>query len=126
MTEQQSYTKIEREIMDNVRHKLDLAESTEDVKKEFVYAVERLFDEVFYGGLPITADDIFLDAEAEPWYHFSERLERAERLQQERQTSDLPNIIERLALKASKRYRHLEKHPEKTEAKIFPTPRQES
>ncbi|MEW6665715.1 MAG: hypothetical protein AB1512_10915 [Thermodesulfobacteriota bacterium] len=32
--------------------------------------------------------------------------------------SDLPHVIERLAEAATGRYKHVEKHPEKTEAKI--------
>jgi len=125
MTTQRSYSKFEREIMDSFRHKLDLAESTEDVKKEFVLAVEHLLRKVFADELACMAEDIFLDAGAEPWYHFSPRLDKLERLQVERQSSDLSSIIERLAFKASKRYRHLGKNPEKTEAKIFPKPRQQ-
>ncbi|MFC1513262.1 hypothetical protein ACFL5J_02320 [Thermodesulfobacteriota bacterium] len=126
MTVQRSYSKIEREIMDSYRHKIDLTESTEDVKKEFVYAVGTLVTKVFAGALTCRPDDVFLDAGAEePWFHFSAGFEQEEKLQTEWHQSDLPAIVQRLAHKASKRYRHLDKHSDKTQSKICPKPRQE-
>lgn len=125
MTAQRSYSKVEREIMNSYRHKIELTESTEDVKKEFVYAVGKLVSEVFAGELTCGPDDVFLDVGAEPWFHFSQGFEEQEKLQSEWRHSDLPAIVQRLAHKASNRYRHLDKHPDKTESKICPKPRQE-
>ena len=63
-------------------------------------------------------EDVALKPEASPPYALSKRLHENEHLTSVWDNSDLPHVLERLAESAVNRYRHLEKNPEKTEAKI--------
>ena len=54
----------------------------------------------------------------EPFYLLSGDLERDPDFTAVWNASDLPRVVARLAKSAANRCRHLEKHPEKTEAKI--------
>lgn len=55
-------------------------------------------------------------------YTLSPVLLRGRHFMQVWNTSGLPHIVKRVAEFAVKRYKHLEKHPDKTEAKIYPRP----
>jgi len=46
MTKQLSFTKYEHKILPNFRQKISKAESTEDVKKFFVYTAKELFENI--------------------------------------------------------------------------------
>jgi len=54
-----SFTRCEREILPNFRQKIGKAESTEDVKKFFVYTVNELFRNVFEGQLEFDLNSTF-------------------------------------------------------------------
>ncbi len=58
--QQFSFTHVENELMSKFRKKINEAESTEDVKKSFVYCMQELFRKVSDGALEIRPDDISL------------------------------------------------------------------
>ena len=118
MTKQVSFSKYENEILPSFRQKINLAESAEDVKKFFAYTAQELFKNVFAGKMTLNYDDIALQPEEEPQYTMSDRLLTSEEFTSVWKDSDLPQVLSRLAKPAVNRYRHLEKNPEKTEAKI--------
>ena len=118
MSKRMSYTKIENAILHDFRNKVNIAESTEDMKKFFVYSAQELFNNVFSGKMTFDFDDISLLADREPHYQLSERLLSSDDFNTVWNSSDLPQIIGRLAKTAAKHYIRLEKNPGRTEAKI--------
>ncbi len=118
MTKRVSYTKHENRLLPGFRDKLNVAESTEDVKKFFVYTVKSLLDLVYEGKFNVYYEDIVFDPDHSPPYSFGERLNGEEDFRSDRRDSDLPRVLDRLADAAIKRYRHLEKNPGKTTSKI--------
>jgi hypothetical protein len=118
MTNQKSFTKYEHKVLPNFRQQISKAESTEDVKKFFVYTARELFEEISDGNLDIEYEDIALNPHGAPQYTVSGRLLSNENFASVWKDSDLPAVVSRLAESAMSRYKHLEKHPEKTSAKI--------
>ncbi|WP_028579047.1 hypothetical protein [Desulfogranum japonicum] len=118
MTKQMSYTKIENDILPKFRKNMNLAESTEDVKKFFSYAMQELLGRVFSDDFMPTYDDIQLQPGHSPPYLLSDAICQLEKYTAIWDHSDLAEILLRFAKMANHRYDHLEKKPEKTEAKI--------
>ncbi len=118
MTTRVSYTKHENRLLPSFREKLNMAESTEDVRKFFIYTIKDLFDAVFEERLNLKAEDIFFDPEREPSYSFGKGLTAHRAFPSVWDESDLPRVVNRLADSAVRRYRHLEKNPGKTTSKI--------
>jgi len=113
-----SFTRCEREILPNFKQKIGKAESTEDVKKFFVYTVNELFRNVFEGQLEFDYEDFELMPDSEPHYQLSKRLLSSKDFTSVWNHSDLPRVVNRLAESSIRRYTHLDKHPEKTDSKI--------
>ena len=118
MTRQISFTKHEHKVLPNFRSKFNKAESTEDVKKFFVYTVMELMNNVFDGELKFEYEDCALKTDCAPFYSLSERILSSDAFQPVWTESDLQRVLYRLAESATHRYRHLRKSPEKTESKI--------
>ena len=118
MTMQLSFSKIENELLPEYRRKIGSAESTEDVKKFYAYTMLDLFRQVFAGKIEPGFDDIALMPDRKPSFVISSGLNDKEDFTFIWNTSDLPNVVSRFTETAVKHYRHLEKNPKKTEAKI--------
>jgi len=118
MTQQKSFTKVENELKPQFRQRISHAESTEDVKKFFVYTVHELLGRAVDGEMQLEAQDLVLDPGKAPHYAVSPRLSGTAAFEAVWAASDLPHVIGRLAESAMHRYTHLEKHPEKTKSKI--------
>ena len=118
MIKQISFTKYERKILPNFRQMISKAESTEDVKKFFVYTTIELFENIFEEKIDFEYEDISLMPTEDPHYKVSKRLISLKDFASVWNASDLPVIIGHLAESAMHRYKHLQKYPEKTEAKI--------
>ena len=118
MSNQTSYRKYEQEILPNYRNRLNQAESTEDVKKFFNYAVQELFAKIFSHSMQFDFEDISLDPNFSPPYKLSDRIMSNREFLAVHDQSDLKQILEKLAETAINRYKHLEKHPERTNSKI--------
>ncbi len=128
MTERLSFTKYEHEILPQFRNRMSTAESTEDVRKFFCYTVKELLEKILeikddpsYDNdeLEVTyPDDVDLDVQNPPHFKLGERLLQIPKLKEYMENSDLPDILQRLAEAAIKRYLHLEKHRDRTESKI--------
>lgn len=123
MDKKKSFAHIEQELRHTYRNNLNIAESDEDVKKFFVYAVKELLEQACEGQVTVEYNDLCLDLDATKGFVCSKTLGKNKMFQQAWNNSDLPRIVERLAEKGKNRIKHLEeKHPDKTEAKIYPTP----
>lgn len=118
MTHQQSFTRIEKELLPQLRKRLNEAESTEDVKKFFAYCLRDLFIQVLPGRPEADLDELVLLPGGAPPFQLGEGLGSAPGFAEAWATSDLPQIVTRFAEAACHRHRHLEKNLEKTEAKI--------
>ncbi len=118
MTMQHSFSKIENALLPGYRNKIAAAESTEDVKKFYNYTMLELFNQVFSGNLDAQYDEITLRPDEEPPYVLSDRLLNNDDFSSVWKSSDLARVVSRFADTAAKRYKHLKKNPEKTEAKI--------
>jgi len=118
MTRMQSFSKAENELLPKFRKMTNEAESTEDVKKFFVYCMQELFTHVSDGRLEPRFEDVGLLPEGEKLFFISESLRSREAFAEVWQESDLPQIVSRFAHLAVARYKHLETNPRKSEAKI--------
>jgi hypothetical protein len=118
MAKQLSFTKNEQDVLPDFRQRINLAESTEDVKKFFVYTVKELFYDVFERKIDIVYEDVELNFVEDPYFTLSDRLLALDEFASVWNCSDLPNVLARFAKSAIKRSKHLEKHPEKTDSKI--------
>ena len=112
------FTRHERQILPNFRQKISKAESTEDVKKFFVYIVKKLFKNVFKGQMEFDYEEFKLIPDSEPYFRLSERLLSSKDFTSVWNDSDLPRVVSRLAESSIYRYKRLEKHPDKTDSKI--------
>ena len=118
MTKQISFSKYEQKVLPSFRQKINEAESTEDVKKFFIYTVKELLESILPEKFGFGYEDVALTPSSEPYYILSERLLSSDAFKSVWNDSDLPRLLSRLAKSAVHRYNHLQKHPEKTEAKI--------
>ncbi len=116
MTKRTSFTKNLHRLMPRFRENMSNAESTEDVKKFFSYSVRDLLEDILGKEIRIDKDDIILLPDKPPYFDLSPKL--ASEIDKVWEGSDLPHLIEKLAESAIGRFKHLEKHPEKTESKI--------
>jgi hypothetical protein len=123
MEKQKSFAKIEQDLRHMFRNNLNISESDEDVKKFFVYAVKDLLEQAHEGRITIEYNDISLGLDEVDGFVFSAALKKDDTFMKLWNNSDLPKIVKRMAESALNRIKHLEeKHPDKTEAKIYPTP----
>jgi hypothetical protein len=111
---QLSYTKFENEILPDFRQKLNMAESTEDVKKFFFQTIRGLFVKIFGETVTIRFEDIALKPDAATQYTISDRVSAAKEFKSVWKDSDLPNVMDRLAKAAINRHKRLGRNPEKT------------
>jgi hypothetical protein len=122
MARQLSFSKYEQQLRPELRQNLNIAESTEDVKKFFVYTIQKLFGRVLEGKEAFRYEDIRLAPLEQSGFIISEKVLGDPEFTAVWQNSDLSNIVKRIADAASNRYKHLQKNPAKTESKICQTP----
>lgn len=122
MTVQHSFSKIEKELLPAFRQQIGSAESTEDVRKYFIYTVQDLVKKATEGELEPRYEDISLNHSTECdddcQYVLGADLTANELFSGIWENSDLQRIVAKFAASACNRYKHLEKKPEKTDAKI--------
>jgi hypothetical protein len=122
MARQLSFSKYEQELRPELRQNLNIAESTEDVKKFFVYTIQKLFGKVLDGKEPFHYEDIQLAPTEQSGFIISDKLLDDSEFAAAWHNSDLSNIVKRIADTAGNRHKHLQKNPAKTEAKICQAP----
>ena len=123
MVKQRSFTGIEKEIRHTFRNNVNIAESDEDVKKFFTYAIQELLQQAYEGKVAVKYGDICLDREAAEGFVCNEALKSNEEFMRIWNDSDLSRIVRQLAENGLNRIKHLEeRHPDKSEAKIYPAP----
>ncbi len=118
MGKQISIVKHENTILPGFRKKISRAESTEDVKKFFVYSVRELLVNIFQDKKFYDFDVIKLSPMGTPHYEFNKSISSSAEFSSVWKNSDLPRVIGHMAEAAIHRHWHLEKKPEKTTSKI--------
>lgn len=118
MGESISFTKVERALTPHFRKGINEAESTEDVKKVFDKTVRELLQAACGPGLSLRQKDLVLTGEEEPYYQIGGNLLTQKPFIEVWGSSDLQRILGKFAALATKRYLHLLKNPDKTEAKM--------
>ena len=118
MTTQFSFSKIENELLPGFRRRIGAAESSEDVKKFYVYTMQDLFRQVFSDNLNLEYGDVSLQPTQDQPFVLSKRIKARADFVVTWKNSDLSHVMTRFSETAIHRYRHLEKNPAKTEAKI--------
>jgi hypothetical protein len=122
MTTQVSFSKYEQELRSEYRRIMNSAESDEDVKKFFGRVALDLFERVLGGKIHLNEEDVRLDLKKKDGFVISKRLQGIPDFVSAWKGSDLPHIVGRMAQFAGRRQKHFEKHRDKTEAKMYPTP----
>ena len=123
MTQQVSFSKYEQELRRRYRQRINSAESTEDVKKFFVRTVTNLFEKALGRKVEADHNDVRLDTRRKDGFVISKGVWTIPGFVPAWKTSDLPEIVKRMAEFAIKRHKRLEAHRDKTEAKMYPVPR---
>jgi hypothetical protein len=118
MTEKHSFTKYENECLPGFRQSINKAESVEDVRRVFAYTTRYLMEKVFGGEAIFRDEDVTLDISEKSRFSLNSRLFSEKGFKSTWDNSDLPRMVGRFAETAARRIKHLEKHPEKTDAKI--------
>ncbi len=118
MTRQISFTKYENRVLPTFREMVNKAESTEDLKKFFVYSAIDLFDNVFEGRMTFWYEDFALSPEGEPYFKLSDRLYSQDAFKAVWRESDLPRVMYRMAEAAVRHHRRMERRTDKCETKI--------
>jgi hypothetical protein len=80
--------------------------------------MEKLFSQTFSGTISLNLGDIILTPDQESHFFLADTIRKNSEFNRVWHSSDLPNVVSRFTETAIKRYRHLEKNPEKTEVKI--------
>ena len=111
MARQLSFSKYEQELRPELRQNLNIAESTEDVKKFFVYTIQKLFGRVLEGKEAFTYEDIRLDPQEQSGFIISEKLLGDPDFATVWSNSDLYNIVKRIADAAGNRAGARSVHP---------------
>ena len=118
MEQHLSFSKIENDLKHKFRKMINEAESTEEVKKNFVYCMQELFTNASDGAIALQFEDIDLLPYDNPPFVISEEIRAFIASTGLWADSDLPQIVSRFAELASNHYKHLAKNPQKTESKI--------
>jgi hypothetical protein len=114
---QKSYTKIEHELRPRLREQMDQAESTEDVRKFFIYIALELLQKASGDDDIAEYRDIDLDPNAPGGYTLSDDLRAKPEFVDVWANSDMERIMGDFAETAVNAFRHRQKHPEKTDKK---------
>ena len=118
MSKQISFTKYEKELLPDFRRKINLAETSGDVKALYARTSLELLDKVFEGTLSLEYEDISLQPKTDDKFVLSNHLLSSPIFTNIWNHSDLSSVLTRFTDTAINRFVRLEKHPEKTEAKI--------
>ena len=117
MTQMQSLTKYEHQVLPKLRDHLNQSESVEDVKKFYIATVQEFIELATGGKLEIDYDDVALTPEKEPFYTLSQKVMSSEAMK-ELGDSDFDSVMHRMAEQAAHRHAHLMKNNTKTNLKI--------
>jgi hypothetical protein len=118
MTEMMSFTKYEHDSIPLFRERINKAESIDDVRRVFSRTIRLLLKSVLSEETEWMDEDVVLKPHGQDAFVVGDRLLSSKAFKAVWDKSDLARVMSRFAESAARRYRHLEKKPEKTDAKI--------
>jgi hypothetical protein len=119
MKNQMSFSHIEKELLPEMRNKLNHAEDSIDVGNYFRFTINNLLLKVFENeALELGTDDIAFNPEVENYYSVSPQLLDHPVFKRTWEQSDLSNVVQRFAETSYNRHIHLNKNLKKTNLKI--------
>ena len=114
-----SFAAVGNELLHQMRDRINNSEDRTDLETNFSFTMKKLFDSVLDGSQLIVNDDaITFQPEAKGYYQVNKDLMNIMEFKSLWNNSDISNVISKFALATYKRYKHLSKHPEKTNRKI--------
>jgi len=118
MTRQSSFSKLRKEMMPGFREKMQMAESTEDVKKFYSETMRQLLDRLASHYDPVLPDDVRLSPDSTDGYFINPAIMDRPPLRAAWSESDLPYILDDFTSVALHRHAHLTKGSGKPRRKI--------
>jgi hypothetical protein len=118
MAFQYSFSNYEKDYSHDYRKRITTAEDGVDVSKTFSHTMVAMLNDIFDNKFDLKDPDIIFDPTEDKHFRFSDRIRVMSGFNDVLTKSDLTHILERFAYTANNRYKHLNKHPEKTNAKI--------
>lgn len=122
MGDKASYTKIENELARSLRQRVNSAEDIGDVQQAFGAFLQELLSRVSGTEVVLDQGDVRVDPEAADGFVLGPGITQNKDYARFLEHSDLPDILCRQAEDAVNRIKHLQKHTERAEAKIFQRP----
>lgn len=107
-----------REIIHSFRKKISHAEDRIDLMNSFSMAARDVVKKNIKNNSDIRIDDITLDIDSDKGFNYSERVVTIPGFKELLSVTDFESQLTHLADAAKHRYKHLSKHPEKTNLKI--------
>ena len=107
-----------REVAHSFREKINLAEDRVDLSNSFSMAALEVVKKCIRHDADIRIDDITLDVNSPKGFTYSERINSMPEFRELLSETDLESQIIHFADAAKHRYKHLARHPEKTNLKI--------
>ena len=118
MTDQSSYAKLEKDFIHELREHLNHSENIADVANCFAHIVGSFLRKAFNNQEDILDEDIMFTPKEDKKFRYSSRIRKVKKITKEISNSDIERIISGFAEAAEHRYKHLDKHPEKSKLKI--------
>lgn len=114
-----SFVSISNDLLHQLRDRINNSEDKTDLRNSFAYTTREFLERVFENSkLPINDESFRFDPKAKDYFVINRKLKNNSEFKFMWENSDLPNLIGKFALSTFNRYKHLNKHPEKTNLKI--------
>ncbi|GFK94286.1 hypothetical protein NNJEOMEG_02128 [Fundidesulfovibrio magnetotacticus] len=117
MTKQLSFTRLEQAALPGYRDRLDRASTAEDVRRTFSETVATLLADALGEPGAVGPQGVSLDTAHPTGFALSPALLETPGFAEAWKESDLRRIIKDMAKSAVNRHQHLEKRPEKAQAR---------
>lgn len=118
MIKSYSFTLLEKMLTPEFRKKVNEAESVGELTSIYSKTMVTLFQKTVPDSLTVLEGDIVFSPKDNPMFTIHPRLQGKAEIQNLMENSDLPKVLERFARSVNRRFKHLQKHVQKTQLKI--------
>ncbi len=120
MRYESSFTKIENEMAPGLRNRLNSAEGSADVQQIFGEFVQEILSRISGAEVVLDEGDVRVDPQAKDGFTLGPGIAMNGEFSKYLDQSDLMDILRRQAEHAANKIKHLAKHSERDETKLFP------
>lgn len=120
MESKSSYTKIENELAHGFRNRMKGAEGAADVQGIFAAFVQDFLSRISGAAVVLDEGDVRVDPRAADGYTLGPGIAQNKDFAKFLEHTDLKDILRRQARDAANKLKHLGKHSERDETKLFP------